>query len=189
MRKEIIFTGFGGQGIILMGVIIARMMEHFPDLKMIQAQSYGPASRGRACRTDAVISNQQINYPNSSRPDLMVFISEEALKRHLSEGDPAKTLIVYDTTFIESIPLPFSRIFPVPATKVAEEELENRMVASIFMLRAVIELIIPRNYTFLEHVVRKSIPQKSEALNMKTLEAGHEFYRTHKPAQDLPSSN
>ena len=41
MRKEIIFTGFGGQGIILMGVIIARMMEHFPDLHVTQAQSYG----------------------------------------------------------------------------------------------------------------------------------------------------
>ena len=45
MRKEIIFTGFGGQGIILMGVIMARMMEHFPDLQVAQAQSYGPASR------------------------------------------------------------------------------------------------------------------------------------------------
>jgi len=44
MRKEIIFTGFGGQGIILMGVIIARMMEHFPELEVTQAQSYGPAS-------------------------------------------------------------------------------------------------------------------------------------------------
>ena len=101
MRKEIIFTGFGGQGIILMGVIIARMMEHFPDLQVTQAQSYGPASRGGACRTDVVISDQQINYPKSSRPDLMVFMSEEARKRLLSEADPERTLVVYDDTLIE----------------------------------------------------------------------------------------
>ena len=58
MRKEIIFTGFGGQGIILMGVIIARMMEHFPELEVTQAQSYGPASRGGACSTTALAGVQ-----------------------------------------------------------------------------------------------------------------------------------
>ncbi|MBU2053955.1 MAG: 2-oxoacid:acceptor oxidoreductase family protein [Proteobacteria bacterium] len=181
MRKEIIFTGFGGQGIILMGVIMARMMEHFPDLHVAQAQSYGPASRGGACRTDVVISDQQINYPKSSRPDLMVFMSEEALKRHLPEGDPTRTLIVYDNTMIGSIPPPFTKTFAVPATRVAEEELKNRIVANIFMLGAVIELMVPDSFDILKEVVRKSIPQKSEALNMKALEAGHDYYLANKP--------
>jgi 2-oxoglutarate ferredoxin oxidoreductase subunit gamma len=181
MRKEIIFTGFGGQGIILMGVIIARMMEDFPDLQVAQAQSYGPASRGGACRTDVVISDQQINYPKSARPDLMVFMSEEALKRLISEGDPAKTLIAYDNTLIRAIPPPYTKIYPVPATKYAEEELKNRMVANIFMLGAVIELINPGSFDVLTQVVRTSVPKKSEALNIKALEAGHEFYGTHTP--------
>ncbi len=187
MRKEIIFTGFGGQGIILMGVIIARMMEHFPDLQVAQAQSYGPASRGGACRTDVVISDQQINYPKSSRPDLMVFMSEEALKRHLPEADPARTLIVYDNTVIGSIPPRFTKTFAVPATKVAEEELKTRMVANIFMLGAVIDLITPGGFAVLQQVVRKSVPQKSEAVNLQALEAGYEFYRTHKPGEKPPS--
>jgi len=181
MRKEIIFTGFGGQGIILMGVITARMMEHFPDLQVAQAQSYGPASRGGACRTDVVISDRQINYPKSSRPDLMVFMSEEALKRHLPEGDPEKTLIVYDSTLIGSIPPSFTKNYPVPATRFAEEELKNRIVANIFMLGAVIDLIIPGGFDILKQVVRKSIPKKSEALNMKALDAGYAYYLTHKP--------
>ncbi len=181
MRKEIIFTGFGGQGIILMGVIIARMMEHFPDLQVAQAQSYGPASRGGACRTDVVISDQQINYPKSSRPDLMVFMSEEALKRHIPEADPDRTLIVYDNTVIGSVPPPFTKTFAVPATKVAEEELKNRIVANIFMLGAVIDLITPGGVDILKQVVRKSVPQKSEALNIQALDAGYQFYQTHKP--------
>jgi 2-oxoglutarate ferredoxin oxidoreductase subunit gamma len=164
-----------------MGVIMARMMEHFPDMQVAQAQSYGPASRGGACRTDVVISDREINYPKSSRPDLMVFMSEEALKRHLPEGDPAKTLIVYDSTLIGSIPPPFTKIYPVPATKVAEEELNSRIVANIFMLGAVIDLIIPGGFDILKQVVRKSIPPKSEALNMKALDAGYQFYQTHQP--------
>ena len=116
MRKEIIFTGFGGQGIILMGVIIARMMEHFPELEVTQAQSYGPASRGGACRTDVVISDQKINYPKSSRPDVMIFMSEEARKRLLGEADPERTLVVYDNTLIKAIPDNYKKTFAVPAT-------------------------------------------------------------------------
>jgi 2-oxoglutarate ferredoxin oxidoreductase subunit gamma len=179
MRKEIIFAGFGGQGIILMGVVLAQMMENFPDLQVTQAQSYGPVSRGGACRTDVVISDQEINFPKSARPDLMVFLSEESVKRYLQEGDPEKTLVVYDSTLIKSIPAPYKKTFPVPATKVAEEELKSRIVANMFMLGAVIELITPGSFLVLQQVVRKSVPAKSEAVNMKALEAGYEYYRTH----------
>jgi len=179
MRKEIIFAGFGGQGIILMGVVLAQMMENFPDLQVTQAQSYGPVSRGGACRTDVVISDQEINFPKSARPDLMVFMSEESVKRYLQEGDPEKTLVIYDSTLIKSIPAPYKKTFPVPATKVAEEELKSRIVANMIMLGAVIELIIPGSFPVLQQVVRKSVPAKSEAVNMKALEAGYEYYRTH----------
>ena len=180
MRKEIVFTGFGGQGIILMGVIIARMMEHFPDLQVTQAQSYGPVSRGGACRTDVVISDQEIHFPKSARPDFMIFMSEESVKRYLQEGDPEKTLVIYDSTLVRSIPAPYKKTFPVPATKVAEEELKSRIVANMFMLGAIIELVSPGSFAVLQQVVRKSVPPKSEALNVKALEAGYVFARTHR---------
>ncbi|MGA2959712.1 MAG: 2-oxoacid:acceptor oxidoreductase family protein [Thermodesulfobacteriota bacterium] len=179
MRKEIIFAGFGGQGIILMGVVLAHMMENFPDLQVAQAQSYGPVSRGGACRTDVVISDQEIHFPKSLRPDFMVFMSEESVKRYIPEGDPERTLVIYDNTLVRSIPAPYKKTFPVPATKVAEEELKSRIVANMFMLGAIIELVIPGSFAVLQQVVRKSVPPKSEALNVKALEAGYEFARAH----------
>ena len=181
MKKEIVFAGFGGQGIILMGVILAQMMEHFPELQVTQAQSYGPVSRGGACRTDVVISDREIHFPKCARPDFLVFMSEEAAKRYLQEGDPEKTLVIYDSTLIRSIPAPYRKTFSVPATRVAEEELKNRIVANMFMLGTLIEFVAPASFAVLKEVVRKSVPPKSEALNMKALEAGHEFYRTHSP--------
>ena len=183
MRKEIIFAGFGGQGIILMGVILAQMMEDFPDLQVTQAQSYGPVSRGGACRTDVVISDQEINFPKSARPDIMVFMSEESVKRYLQEGNPEETLVIYDSTLVKSIPPPYKKVYAVPATKIAEEDLKTRIVANIFMLGAVIELIAPGSFPVLRQVVRKSVPAKTEAVNMKALEAGHEFFRTHSAGQ------
>ena len=182
MRKEIIFAGFGGQGIILMGVILARMMEHFPDLQVTQAQSYGPVSRGGACRTDVVISDQEINFPKSARPDLMVFMSEESVKRYVKEGNAEKTLVIYDSTLIKSIPEPYKKVYAVPATQVAEQELKTPIVANIFMLGAIIELVAPGSFAVLKEVVRESVPAKSEAVNIKALDAGYEFYRTHNPA-------
>ncbi len=179
MRKEIVFAGFGGQGIILMGVILAQMMENFPDLQVTQAQSYGPVSRGGACRTDVVISDQKINFPKSARPDLMIFMSEESVRRYLQEGDPEKTLVIYDSTLVRSIPAPYKKTFPVPATQVAEEDLKSRIVANMFMLGAVIEMVAPGSFDVLQQVVRKSVPPKSEALNVKALEAGYEFARKH----------
>jgi len=178
MRKEIVFAGFGGQGIILMGVILAQMMEEFPELQVTQAQSYGPVSRGGACRTDVVISDQEIHFPKSARPDFMVFMSEESVKRYLPEGNPEKTLVIYDSTLVRSIPAPYQKTFPVPATKVAEEELKNRIVANMFMLGAAIEQVLPGSFAALQQVVKRSVPPKSQDLNMKALEAGHEFART-----------
>ena len=181
MRKEIVFAGFGGQGIILMGVILALMMEEFPELQVTQAQSYGPVSRGGACRTDVVISDQEIHFPKSARPDFMVFMSEESVKRYLQEGDPEKTLVIYDSTLVRSIPAPYKKTFPVPATRVAEEELKSRIVANMFMLGAIIDLVVPGSFSVVQEVVRKSIPPKSEALNVKALEAGYEYARAHSP--------
>ncbi|MCL2669632.1 MAG: 2-oxoacid:acceptor oxidoreductase family protein [Syntrophaceae bacterium] len=181
MRREIIFTGFGGQGIILMGVIIARMMEHFPELEVTQAQSYGPASRGGACRTDVVISDERINYPKSSRPDVMIFMSEEARKRLLGEADQERTLVVYDNTLVKAIPDNYKKTFAVPATGVAEKDFQNRMVANIYMLGATIELINPGSLDVLKKIVSESVPKKFEELNIKALEAGHAYYEANKP--------
>jgi len=125
--------------------------------------------------------HQQVNFSEFGRPDVMVFMSEEALKRLLSEADPERTLVVYDDTLIKSVPAPYTKIFAVPATGQAEKEFKNRMVANIFMLGAVIELINPGSFDVLKRIVASSVPKKFEELNIKALDAGYEYYRTHKP--------
>jgi Pyruvate/2-oxoacid:ferredoxin oxidoreductase gamma subunit len=55
------------------------------------------------------------------------------------------------------------------------------MVANIFMLGAVIDLINPGSFDVLKKIVAASVPQKVVELNIKALEAGYEYYRTNKP--------
>jgi Pyruvate/2-oxoacid:ferredoxin oxidoreductase gamma subunit len=47
------------------------------------------------------------------------------------------------------------------------------------MLGAAIEKVLPGSFSALQQVVRKSVPPKSQDLNMRALEAGHEFARTY----------
>jgi Pyruvate/2-oxoacid:ferredoxin oxidoreductase gamma subunit len=56
------------------------------------------------------------------------------------------------------------------------------MVANIYMLGATIELINPGSFDVLKKIVSSSVPKKFEALNIQALDAGYEYYRTHKPA-------
>jgi 2-oxoglutarate ferredoxin oxidoreductase subunit gamma len=181
MRKEIVLAGFGGQGIILMGIILARLMEYYDELQVAQAQSYGPVARGGACRTDVVISDGPIHYPKCMRPDIMVFMSQESVKRYLPEGNPDETLILYDVTLIPAIDEKFQRSYPVPATGVAEKEMGNRLVANMFMLGALIDHVVHDGMENLEKVILASVPKGTGELNLRALRAGHAYAREHIP--------
>ena len=181
MRREIILAGFGGQGIILMGVILARLMEHYKDLQVAQAQSYGPVARGGACRTDVVISDAVIHYPKCMRPDVMVFMSQEAMQTYLKQGDPEKTLILYDVTLIPAIDDKFRHSYPVPATRVAEQKIGRRIVANMFMLGALVNQVVPDSIEKLEKVVLESVPRGTGELNLRALRAGYAYGQEHIP--------
>ena len=50
MRTEVRIAGFGGQGVIMAGVIIGKAASLFDNKNAVQTQSYGPEARGGACR-------------------------------------------------------------------------------------------------------------------------------------------
>ncbi|MCJ7494256.1 MAG: 2-oxoacid:acceptor oxidoreductase family protein, partial [Deltaproteobacteria bacterium] len=52
MRREVRIAGFGGQGVVTMGTILAVAAGIHDDLEVAQTQSYGPEARGGACRSD-----------------------------------------------------------------------------------------------------------------------------------------
>ena len=60
MRTEIRICGFGGQGIILAGIIIGKAASLFDENEAVQTQSYGPEARGGASKCEVVIDNKLI---------------------------------------------------------------------------------------------------------------------------------
>ena len=94
MRTEIRICGFGGQGIILAGIILGKSASLFDGKEAVQTQSYGPEARGGASKCEVVISDTKVDYPKVQSPDILVAMSNEALIKYIVDLKDNGTLIV-----------------------------------------------------------------------------------------------
>ena len=89
MRVEIRFAGFGGQGIIKSGIITAAAACLHGGKNAVQTQSYGPESRGGACKSEVVISEDEIDFPKVDEPDVLVAMSQHAYNEYAENVKPS----------------------------------------------------------------------------------------------------
>ena len=94
MRTEIRIAGFGGQGILMCGIVIAKAASLFDHIYAVQTQSYGPEARGGASRTEVVISDDEIDYPKVESPEIFVVMSHESLLKYIDDIQENATLII-----------------------------------------------------------------------------------------------
>ena len=83
MRTEIRIAGFGGQGVIMAGIIVGKAAALYDNINAVQTQSYGPEARGGASKTEVVISDDEIYYPKVQEPDILVAMSHTALIKYI----------------------------------------------------------------------------------------------------------
>ena len=132
MREEIIFAGFGGQGIILSGTIVclAAMKE---GKKVTHIPSYGAEMRGGTANCSVVISDQEIASPLVPHPSICVVMNKPSLIKfepRLREGG----ILLYNSSLIDIEPSRGDiRRIPVPANALAEQEGSARS-ANMIML-------------------------------------------------------
>ncbi|MGE5619583.1 MAG: 2-oxoacid:acceptor oxidoreductase family protein [Sphingomonadaceae bacterium] len=174
-RKEVRISGFGGQGIVLAGVILARAAAIYNNSEATQTNSHGAESRGGACVSDVVISPERIDYPMCVAPEVLVTMSPESATRYVPAMREGGVLIV-DEDLVPNIPEgKYSRVIKVPATRVATEELSRRVVANVVMLGALVGVDGTVSREAIEKAVMDSAPKGTEELNMKALRRGFEL--------------
>ena len=135
MLKEIRIAGFGGQGGITIGVLLAKALGQFGDAAVAQTQSYGPEARGGACKTDVVLSDMEIDYIKPLALNCMAVMSQPALDSYAASL-PDASLLVVDETLVETLPARFTNVHKLPATALAEEKLGMRVAANVVMFGA-----------------------------------------------------
>ena len=173
------FAGFGGQGIILMGIVLARAAALYDtwvgdDGKVhrktaIQTQSYGPSARGGHSKCDVKISDGEMLYPFVEVPDYLVVMSNQAYLKYINERKP-ETKIVIDPDLV--FERPKGDVYPVPATRAAETSIGTRIVANVVMLGAFREISKLVSAEALERALLESVPPATHDLNRSALKLG-----------------
>jgi len=171
-RVEVKLTGFGGQGIVLSGIILARAAV-YDKKRVVQTQSYGPEARGGACRSEVVISDEPIHYPLIEEADILVAMSQEALDKHINSVKRGGVLIV-DSDTVSRIPERSEiEVSKVPSTAIALEKLGRVIVANIIMLGALTNLTGIVSKESMEKAVKESVPRGTEEVNLRALKEGY----------------
>jgi 2-oxoglutarate ferredoxin oxidoreductase subunit gamma len=172
-KRQVRMAGFGGQGIVLSGMILGKAVTLYEGINAVMTQSYGPEARGGACSADVVISKDRIHYPKVTKPDVLVLMAEEAARTY-GGGTAENAMILINENLVKSVPRRKGLvIMKVPATAIAEG-LGRVIVANIVMLgfiAAVAELV---SYDSMRSSILASIPKGTEELNLAAFQAGYE---------------
>lgn len=177
MRVEVRFAGFGGQGIIKSGIIVAAAASIHAGKNSVQTQSYGPESRGGACKSEVVISEEEIDFPKVVQPDVVILMSQHAYNEYAADVKPNGTVIIDPDMIPTEKNLENARVFRVPATKIAEE-LGRRIVANIVMLGALVAITRLLDENAVKESIKENIPKGTEELNLTAFEKGYEYGKT-----------
>ncbi|MDV3103494.1 2-oxoacid:ferredoxin oxidoreductase subunit gamma [Thermococcus waiotapuensis] len=183
MRKEILFSGFGGQGVILASVILGRAAAVYENLYAVQTQSYGPESRGGASRAEVIISDEPIDYPKVIAPDCAVFFSQEAYSRYLQTVKPGAKVII-ERDLVPHRDFEFEKklnVIALPLTEIAEETTGLSLTMNILALGILTAWTGVVGREAIEKAVFDTIPKGTEEINLRALRKGFELAEKFKP--------
>ena len=169
--QQLRLSGTGGQGLILAGIILAEAA--LLDGKLaIQSQSYGPEARGGSSKAEVLISSQAIHYPKVTTPDVVLAMSQEACNKYTKDLANDGILIT-DKLFVEKLPENFKgKVYELPITHTAKEDLGRALVANIVALGALVKITGVVSSESLTKAVLARVPKGTEALNEKALALG-----------------
>ena len=169
---EIRFAGFGGQGIILAGFLLGKASAIYDNKNAVFTQSYGPEARGGACSAGVLVSGSTVDYPKVQHPDVLVVMSQEAYTTYIDTLKERGTLI-YDEDLVVIDPDDKKRfkVFPMPATKIAEE-VGKRIVANVVMLGAFTAITGIVSEEAMKETIKTSVKPDYVELNLEAFDRG-----------------
>ncbi len=178
MKTEIIISGFGGQGVLSMGKILAYsgLLE---GKEVTWMPAYGPEQRGGTANVTVIVSDDKISSPILSRYDVAVILNQPSLEKFESKVKPGGVLI-YDGYGIISPPARKDiRVFRIDAMDAANE-MDNARAFNMIVLGGLLE-IMP--VVTLENVIKglkKTLPERHHHLipmNEEAIRRGMQLIR------------
>jgi len=174
MEEKIVSAGFGGQGVLLIGKLLA--LAGMSEGKHVSwVPSYGPAMRGGTANCTVIVSDGEISSPLAPEPDSIIIMNKpslEAFEPQLKKGG----LLVMNSSLIDIKP---SRsditVVSIPANDLAEKEVGSKKSANMVMLGAYIAASGKISMDSVKEALKKEMTGGKEKFlpaNQKALELG-----------------
>lgn len=171
-RYEVRIGGFGGQGVVTMAVVMGETASLIDKKHVVQTQSYGPEARGGASKSELVISDEEVDYPKVLEPDVFIAMSRAAYLEYI-EGLKENGILIVDEDLVDvEGDLPRGvKVYKVPATRIADEEVGNKQTTNVVMIGAFAAITKMLSVSGLKRRIKERWPRFAE-LNLKALDLG-----------------
>jgi 2-oxoglutarate ferredoxin oxidoreductase subunit gamma len=188
MTEELIVAGFGGQGVLSMGMTLAYagMIE---NKEISWMPSYGPEMRGGTANCIAIISDKKISSPIISAFDSAIILNQPSMEKFESRVKPGGMLLYESTNILKPSKRNDIEIIGIPAVEEALK-LESSKVLNMIMLGAYLERkpvvsidsimqalteVLPERYHNMLDINRQALEKGAELVEKKMIDAGEVF--------------
>ena len=170
---QILFAGFGGQGILFAGKFLAYkgLVE---DKQVSWLPSYGPEMRGGTANCSVVLSDTPVGSPIITEPDVLVAMNLPSLQKYMDTVVPGGQIYVDSALIAEKVTRTDVQVFYIPATQMAKDE-GIATLANMILVGHLLQNHPELSFDGAAETVQKLVPPKKAALvelNMKALELG-----------------
>ena len=173
MQNETVIAGFGGQGVLFTGKLMAYAgMED--GMEVTWFPSYGPEMRGGTANCTVIISDDEIGSPQVLNPRAVIVMNQPSLDKYEDLVAPGGYLAINCSMTNRSARRDDIQVIEVPATELAEE-IGDRRLANSIMLGALAAKADFINLESVEKAVGKSLTGTKQSLvdlNLQALRKG-----------------
>ncbi len=170
MREEVFISGFGGQGIVLAGEVLARaaMLKNF---FAVLTKFYGAEVRGGAVSSGIIISDEKILFQFVRKPDYLLALHEKGVREHAPRE--AK-LVIADEELVKEVDVKYEKLVRLPIIRTAEE-VGSQRVANMVLLGAFVFFSNIIDIDDVSEALKKFVKTQLYDLNINALKAGYEL--------------
>lgn len=173
MKAEIIISGFGGQGVLSMGKILAYsgLME---DKEVTWMPAYGPEQRGGTANVTVIVSDERISSPILSHYDVAIVLNQPSLDKFEPRVKPGGILIYEGNGIINPPTRKDISIYRIDAMDKAAE-MKNTKVFNMIVLGGMLSVAPVVSENGVEKALFKTLPERHHKLiplNMEAIKVG-----------------
>ncbi|HEV3512128.1 MAG TPA: 2-oxoacid:acceptor oxidoreductase family protein [Candidatus Sulfotelmatobacter sp.] len=167
-------AGFGGQGVLLLGQLLAEMGMR-EGLEVSWLPSYGPEMRSGSAHCHVCLSKDRIGSPVISRPDVLIAMNEMSLRKFAPQIAPGGTILYGRESLPEDFSVPQAQVVCIPASEIADK-LGSAKVANVVIMGALLEETECLSFATADKVLEAKVKNPALLdLDRKALDAGRVY--------------